>query len=223
MEKELLKMDLTSGGTGPSPSSYRTEGKITITVEFEQYIDSREKAKGGKPATASMAVPRKPLAQPSLQNQDQTPAAEATLASSRLMDLESKSQETIGVLNCRVVAAYNLVNMDTGLFGDVSDPYVTLKLMSEPESAKKMTKVINNDLNPVWNGELFTFDVKSPTDWLMLEVWDSDYLSSDDFLGRMPIPLSDILNGPSNSYRIKDHLKDIRHGELEIMVWFSRK
>lgn len=40
------------------------------------------------------------------------------------------------------------MNTDTGLFGDVSDPYVTIRLESQSEKQQKRTKTINNDLNP---------------------------------------------------------------------------
>ena len=53
-----------------------------------------------------------------------------------------------GILSVRVIAAYNLVNTDTGLFGDVSDPYVTIRLESQSEKQQKRTQTINNDLNP---------------------------------------------------------------------------
>ena len=42
--------------------------------------------------------------------------------------------------------ALNLTNRDSGLFGDVSDPYVVVRCGGRSEK----TKVVNNDLNPVW-------------------------------------------------------------------------
>lgn len=66
-----------------------------------------------------------------------------------------------GVLSVRVIAAYDLMNTDTGFFGDVSDPYVTVRLESQSEKQQKRTHTINNDLNPRWNSSPFLFPVES--------------------------------------------------------------
>ncbi len=65
-----------------------------------------------------------------------------------------------GVLSVRVIAAYDLMNTDTGFFGDVSDPYVTVRLESQSEKQQKRTHTINNDLNPRWNSSPFLFPVE---------------------------------------------------------------
>ena len=65
-----------------------------------------------------------------------------------------------GILSVRVIAAYNLINTDTGFFGDVSDPYVTIRLESQSEKQQKRTHTINNDLNPRWNSSPFLFQVE---------------------------------------------------------------
>ena len=45
----------------------------------------------------------------------------------------------------RIIAAYNLINADTGILGDVSDPYTTVRLESQSEKQRKRTHTINND------------------------------------------------------------------------------
>lgn len=128
----------------------------------------------------------------------------------------------LGVLSVRVIAAYDLVNMDTGLFGDVSDPYVTMRLGSQTEKQRKRTKTINNDLNPHWNSSPFLFPLQAEDDTLILEVFDEDMLKSDDSLGRISIPLYNIVHGhPNTAVRIRDKLQDIQHGELEVEIGFS--
>lgn len=83
-------------------------------------------------------------------------------------------------MRCHVIKGQNLKNADIGLFGKgKSDPYVKISGLGMPKS----TKVINNDLNPVWN-ETFDFMIDeinlNPT--LLFEVYDKDDLN-DDFLG----------------------------------------
>jgi len=57
---------------------------------------------------------------------------------------------------------------------------------------------------------------------LHFEVYDEDTLTADDFLGRITIPLSNIVRGPPNKFvRIRDQLQDIQHGELEVEIGFS--
>lgn len=137
------------------------------------------------------------------------------------MHSRGSMDEGLGVLNVRVIAAYNLVNMDTGILGDVSDPYVALRLKSQGDSQRKKTPTINNDLNPVWNAGPFLFRIDSPDEELVLEVYDEDTLTGDDFIGRMQIPLIRFIQQPNDPLRIRDHMTDIQHGELEVEIVFS--
>lgn len=134
----------------------------------------------------------------------------------------SEAQGQLGMLSVRVVAAYNLVNADSGILGDVSDPYVTLRLGSQQEKQRKRTNTINNNLDPVWNSSPFLFPVYKDDDTLHLEVYDEDTFSADDFLGRITVPLYRIICGqPNRAVRIRDKLQDIQHGELEVEIGFS--
>eukprot|EP00928_Gymnodinium_smaydae_P008232 TRINITY_DN12992_c0_g1_i1.p1 TRINITY_DN12992_c0_g1~~TRINITY_DN12992_c0_g1_i1.p1 ORF type:complete len:1121 (+),score=232.44 TRINITY_DN12992_c0_g1_i1:178-3540(+) len=138
---------------------------------------------------------------------------------------DSRSFVQLGVLSVRVIAAYNLVNMDSGMFGDVSDPYVTMKLSSQTDKQRKRTITIPNNLNPTWNSSPFLFPIKSVDELLQLEVFDDDQKalisSEDDFIGRMTIPLVQFINNPNTPVRIRDALHDIEHGELEVEIGFS--
>lgn len=131
-------------------------------------------------------------------------------------------REGHGILSVRVIAAYNLINTDTGFFGDVSDPYVTIRLESQSEKQQKRTHTINNDLNPRWNTSPFLFPIEMAEDQLLLEVWDEDMMQSSDFLGRMKIPLYKIVHGRANQpILVRDQLQDIQSGELEVEIGFS--
>lgn len=127
-----------------------------------------------------------------------------------------------GVLSVRVIAAYDLMNTDTGFFGDVSDPYVTVRLESQSEKQQKRTHTINNDLNPRWNSSPFLFPVEMAEDQLLLEVWDEDMMQAADFLGRMKIPLYKIIHGRvQQPILIRERLQDTQSGELEVEIGFS--
>ena len=73
---------------------------------------------------------------------------------------QSSDMGGLGILSVRIIAAYNLVNADTGILGDVSDPYVTVRLESQSEKQRKRTHTINNDLNPKWNSSPFLFPIQ---------------------------------------------------------------
>eukprot|EP00913_Durusdinium_trenchii_P032159 g30113.t1 len=84
-----------------------------------------------------------------------------------------------GTLFLAVQAAYNLTNTDTGLLGDVSDPYVVVRLGGQEFT----TPVISNNLNPVWEADnRFTLTVTEEDKLLELEVKNSNHFR-DDSLG----------------------------------------
>eukprot|EP00448_Togula_jolla_P017613 CAMPEP_0170577504 /NCGR_PEP_ID=MMETSP0224-20130122/4962_1 /TAXON_ID=285029 /ORGANISM="Togula jolla, Strain CCCM 725" /LENGTH=1023 /DNA_ID=CAMNT_0010900419 /DNA_START=48 /DNA_END=3119 /DNA_ORIENTATION=+ len=136
--------------------------------------------------------------------------------------ITSGRQQILGTLSVRIIAGYNLVNMDSGILGDVSDPYVTMQLASDDDKKKrKRTQTINNNLNPVWNSNPFLFPIKRQNEELILEVYDDDTFSAHDFLGKMIIPLVKLIAQPNMPVRIRDNLTDISSGELEVEVGFS--
>jgi len=95
-------------------------------------------------------------------------------------------------------------------------------LGSQSKKDGQKTRTINNDLNPVWNTSPFLFPLTMEDDSLHLEVYDEDMITSHDFLGRLIIPLYNIVHGELNeAVRIRDQLQDIKHGELEVEVGFT--
>lgn len=76
-----------------------------------------------------------------------------------------------------------------------SDPYVVIALLGADGRviASKRTKDIGKTLNPVWN-KLLTFSSEEAHAMhsMLVEVWDWDMMATDDFVGQVPITLSDI-------------------------------
>jgi stromal membrane-associated protein len=102
------------------------------------------------------------------------------------------SIEFIGVLAVKLISARNLINADVigrsnvrsmllvthhFLFAGLSDPYVVFSLGRQ----SVRSKVIDNNLNPVWNETLMlSWDGRSA---LLAEVFDKDLTSDDGTLG----------------------------------------
>ncbi|XP_076139894.1 E3 ubiquitin-protein ligase NEDD4-like isoform X15 [Alosa pseudoharengus] len=101
----------------------------------------------------------------------------------------SEDENESRVLRVKVIAGIDLAKKD--IIG-ASDPYVKLSLYVASENrelALVQTKTIKKTLNPKWNEE-FYFRVCPQNHRLMLEVFDENRLTRDDFLGQVDVPLN---------------------------------
>jgi hypothetical protein len=159
--------------------------------------------------------------------------AQAVIATERMQNLAQNNQPSQNILPAgsnkrpsatggaaktlvvKVKRATGLRNTD-GMFAGKSDPYVVLHLCDAagkdiPGIKPKQTKVINDDLNPVWNEEVTFDNLQDPRSYtLRMNVFDSDtfmgtghldWLSKDDALGDAKVTLSTLRN---TGYGFKD-------------------
>ncbi|XP_061071752.1 E3 ubiquitin-protein ligase NEDD4-like isoform X11 [Conger conger] len=101
----------------------------------------------------------------------------------------SEDEDESRVLRVKVIAGIDLAKKD--IIG-ASDPYVKLSLYVADENrelALVQTKTIKKTLNPKWNEE-FYFRVYPQNHRLLLEVFDENRLTRDDFLGQVDVPLN---------------------------------
>lgn len=113
---------------------------------------------------------------------------------SDISELELKPQ---GKLTLNVVKATALKNKE--MIGK-SDPYVVLQIRP---MFKVKTKVINNNLNPVWNETFELIAEDKETQALILEVFDEDNLAQDKRLGIVKLPLIDLEPETAKEYDLR--------------------
>ena len=138
-----------------------------------------------------------------------------------------KDTEAVGVIVVNIHYGQNLSSQD---LNGRSDPYCVLSLAKFGRPMYS-TRIIFEDLDPVWEETAFLLvskeDIRSD-EGLSLQLWDSDKRSADDIVGRVNVPLRDLMRHPN---QIKSHLSNLMgfedadqmQGQLSWSVGFFEK
>lgn len=106
-------------------------------------------------------------------------------------DYSNLEMKPIGILDVKLVQAKNLTNKD---FIGKSDPYAVLFIRPLPDRTKT-SKIIDNNLNPIWN-EHFEFLVEDEsTQHLTIRVFDDEGVSASELIGVAQFALKDLEPG----------------------------
>jgi len=99
-----------------------------------------------------------------------------------------------------------------------ADPYVVLSM--KKTQTKNKTRVVNDNLNPVWN-QSFDFLVEDGLhDMLVLEVWDHDTFGKD-YMGRCILTLTRVIL--EGEYKDTIELDGAKSGKLNLhLKWMPQ-
>ncbi|SGY31845.1 BQ5605_C002g01266 [Microbotryum silenes-dioicae] len=116
-----------------------------------------------------------------------------------------KETKALGVFMIKIHYAEDLSAQDDNGF---SDPYVVLAYAKFGKPLFS-TRIIERTLNPVWEQTAFllvTDDEIRADEKLSVQLWDSDKLSADDLVGRITVPLIDLMLKPNEVHKRSDKL-----------------
>merc|ERR1712181_156715 len=123
-----------------------------------------------------------------------------------VMIVDRSLQREEQTIKLRVVGARKLKK--SGMFGK-ADPYVTISY----EELKFKSNVVKNNLNPEWNFDnIFTISDDISNE-ILLEVYDKDTVSKDDFMGKISLSTTDITKLKQGQWI---PLQGIKSGEIFI-------
>lgn len=103
-----------------------------------------------------------------------------------------KDTEAVGLLWVNIEKAIGLSKQDRN---GSSDSYITLAF-SKYGKPMYSTRVIVDDVNPIWNEStaiLINAEHIKASEGLSIELWDSDRFTADDCVGKVEIPIQDLM------------------------------
>ncbi|BGP36486.1 hypothetical protein JCM10449v2_000387 [Rhodotorula kratochvilovae] len=130
-----------------------------------------------------------------------------TLNVAQLLAGDGVKRETdgLGVFQITIHHASGLSAQDDNGF---SDPYCVIAY-SKFGKPLFSTRIISQDLNPVWEQTAFLLvsseEVRAG-EQLSIQLWDSDKVSADDLVGRINVPITDLMLEPGKMHHRTDKL-----------------
>ncbi|KAM0755850.1 hypothetical protein T439DRAFT_308275 [Meredithblackwellia eburnea MCA 4105] len=116
-----------------------------------------------------------------------------------------KDTKALGVLAITIHYAEDLSAQDDNGF---SDPYVVLAYAKFGKPLYS-SRIISHELNPVWEETAYLLvsddEIRAKED-LSVQLWDSDALTADDLVGRIKVPLIDLMLEPNVVHKRQDKL-----------------
>ncbi|KAJ9480274.1 hypothetical protein PHBOTO_003500 [Pseudozyma hubeiensis] len=138
-----------------------------------------------------------------------------------------KDTDAVGVLVVDIEYAQDLSAQDAN---GKSDPYVVLSFAKFGRPLYS-SRIIFEDLNPVWEETAFLLvskdDIRA-NESLSIQLWDSDARTADDIVGRVNVPIKELIRNANSPQDRKDKLMgfedaDDMPGELKWKVTFYEK
>jgi hypothetical protein len=126
----------------------------------------------------------------------------------------AKSQLWKSVLSVVLLNGKSLPATDDNGF---SDPYCKFKLGAEKFKSKVCTKT----LNPEWKEQFDLHVFEDQSHILEIEVWDRDYGSRDDFVGRCSVDLDDLAPEETHRKTLQLESKEYDSGEITVLLTIS--
>ncbi|KUJ10582.1 C2 domain protein [Mollisia scopiformis] len=112
-------------------------------------------------------------------------------------DAVKKETDAMGLIYIKIKRAEGIAAQDRS---GKSDPFITLAF-SEFGKPMYCTRIIEQDLNPVWNEQtclLIYQDQLKAGEKLSVELWDSDMITADDVVGKVDFDLRDLIKNHGN-------------------------
>ncbi|KAL4788160.1 hypothetical protein BJX76DRAFT_198981 [Aspergillus varians] len=126
-----------------------------------------------------------------------------------------KDTDALGIMWVRIHRATGLSKQDQrGSFGGGSDPYINLSF-SKYGKPMYCTRVITDDLNPVWEETaalLVNAELIKANENLSVELWDSDRHTADDIVGKVELPIREMIQHPCRMYQHVSSLQGLNEG-----------
>ncbi|KAL4921702.1 hypothetical protein BDW62DRAFT_174281 [Aspergillus aurantiobrunneus] len=127
----------------------------------------------------------------------------------------AKETQALGIMWVRIHRATGLSKQDKrGSEGGGSDPYINLSF-SKYGKPMYCTRVITDDLNPVWEETaalLVNAELIKANENLSVELWDSDRHTADDIVGKVELPIREMIQHPCRMYQHVSKLQGLNEG-----------